>query len=132
MTPVDYQADEVILAFGEVADCLMIISTGVVSVAIHDDEKLVEAGRMGPGEVMGEEGILADKPSRGEFRSITSGRLFRIEKNVFGDQLEHLGELKNALSHLQDQRQEIRETLVMHKPVEIKKLGLLQWLLQRR
>ncbi|WP_077049298.1 mechanosensitive ion channel family protein [Pseudomonas sp. KK4] len=132
MTAVDYQADEVILAFGEVADCLMIISTGVVSVAIHDDEKLVEAGRMGPGEVMGEEGILADKPSRGEFRSITSGRLFRIEKAVFGDQLEHLGELKNALSHLQDQRQEIRETLVMHKPVEIKKIGLLQWLMQRR
>jgi hypothetical protein len=132
MRPVDYQADEVILAFGEVAECLMIISTGVVSVAIHDDEKLVEAGRMGPGEVLGEEGILADKPSRGEFRSITSGRLFRIEKAVFGNQLEHLGDLKSALSHLQDQRQEIRETLVMQKPVEIKRSGLFQWLLQRR
>lgn len=132
MTPVDYQADEVLLAFGEVAECLMIISTGVVSVAIHDDEKLVEAGRMGPGEVMGEEGILADKPSRGEFRSITSGRLFRIEKAMFGNQLEHLGDLKSALSHLQDQRQEIRETLVMQKPVAIKRSGLFQWLLQRR
>lgn len=132
MKPVDYQADEVILAFGEVAESLMIISTGVVSVSVHDDEKLVEAGRMGPGEVLGEEGILADKPSRGEFRSITSGRLFRIEKNVFGNQFEHLGELKTALSHLQDQRQEIRETLVMQKPVEIKRVGLFQWLLQRR
>ncbi|BCX69222.1 mechanosensitive ion channel family protein [Pseudomonas izuensis] len=132
MTPVDYQADEVILAFGEVADCLMILSTGVVSVSIHDGEKLIEAGRMGPGEVLGEEGILADKPSRGEFRSITSGRLFRIEKTLFGNQLEHLGELKSALSNLQDQRQEIRETVVMQKPVEIKKSGLLQWLMQRR
>ncbi|NUT78889.1 mechanosensitive ion channel [Pseudomonas sp. C1C7] len=132
MTPVDYQADEVILAFGEIAECLMIISTGVVSVAIHDDEKLVEAGRMGPGEVLGEEGILADKPSRGEFRSITSGRLFRIEKHVFGNQLEHLGDLKSALSHLQDQRQEIRETLVMQKPAEVKRSSLFQWLLQRR
>jgi small-conductance mechanosensitive channel len=132
MTPVDYQADQVILAFGEVADCLMIISTGVVSVSIHDGEMLIEAGRMGPGEVLGEEGILADSPSRGEFRSITSGRLFRIEKTTFGNQLEHLGELKTALSHLQDQRQEIRETVVMQKPVAIKKSGLLQWLLQRK
>ena len=132
MTPVDYQADQVILAFGEVADCLMIISTGVVSVSIHDGEMLIEAGRMGPGEVLGEEGILADSPSRGEFRSITSGRLFRIEKTTFGNQLEHLGELKTALSHLQDQRQEIRETVVMQKPVAIKKSGLLQWLRQRK
>ena len=132
MTPVDYQADEVILAFGEVSDCLMIISTGVVSVSIHDDEKLVEVGRMGPGEVLGEEGILADRPSRGEFRSITSGRLFRIEKTLFGNQLEHLSELRSALSNLQDQRQEIRQTLVMQKPIEVKKASLLRWLLQRK
>lgn len=67
MTHVDYQADEVILASGEVADRLMIISAGVVSVAIHDDEKLVEAGRLGPGEVMGEEGIPADRHSGESF-----------------------------------------------------------------
>lgn len=132
MTPVDYQADEVILAFGEVADYLMVISTGVVSVSIHDDEKLVEVGRMGPGEVLGEEGILAANPSRGEFRSITSGRLFRIEKNTLGQGLEHLGELKSALSNLQNQRQEIRQALVMQKPAQIKKSGLLHWLMLRK
>jgi small-conductance mechanosensitive channel len=132
MTPVDYKADQVILAFGEVADCLMIISTGVVSVSIHDGEKLIEAGRMGPGEVLGEEGILADSPSRGEFRTITSGRLFRIEKDMFGNQLEHLGELKTALGYLQDQRQEIRETVIMQQPAQVKRSGLLQWLLQRK
>ncbi|MFS2069727.1 mechanosensitive ion channel domain-containing protein [Pseudomonas sp. CT11-2] len=132
MTPVDYQADEVILAIGEVADCLMVISTGVVSVSIHDGEKLIEAMRMGPGEVMGEEGILAAGPSRAEFRSITSGRLFRIEKTTLENQLEHLSDLKSALSTLQDKRLEIRQAVVMQKPVEIKKSGLLHWLLQRK
>ncbi|WP_166363404.1 mechanosensitive ion channel family protein [Pseudomonas akapageensis] len=132
MIPVDYQADEVILAFGEVADCLMIISTGVVSVSIHDGEKLIEAVRLGPAEVMGEEGILTASSSRGEFRSITSGRLFRIEKTTLDNQLERLGDLKTALSNLQDQRQEIRQAVVMQKPVEIKKSGLLHWLLQRK
>ena len=47
-------------------------------------------------------------------------------------QLEHLGDLKSALSNLQDQRQEIRQTVVMQKPEEIKKSGLLHWLRQRR
>ncbi|MCG8907172.1 mechanosensitive ion channel family protein [Pseudomonas sp. DP-17] len=132
MTPIDYQADEVVLGFGEVADCLMIISTGVMSVSIHDGEKLIEAGRMGPGEIMGEEGILAGNPSRGEFRSITSGQFFRIGKDMFGSQLEHLHELQSALSHLQEQREEIREAVILQKPVETKKKGLLSWLLQRR
>ncbi|MDK2349958.1 MULTISPECIES: cyclic nucleotide-binding domain-containing protein [Pseudomonas aeruginosa group] len=132
MTPIDYQSDEVVLGFGEVADCLMIISTGVMSVSIHDGEKLIEAGRMGPGEIMGEEGILAGNPSRGEFRSITSGQFFRIGKDMFGSQLEHLHELQSALSHLQEQREEIREAVILQKPVETKKKGLLSWLLLRR
>ncbi|MDR9750230.1 mechanosensitive ion channel family protein [Pseudomonas sp. SZMC_28357] len=131
MKPVDYQADQVILAFDEVADCLMIISTGVVSVAIHDGEKMIEAGRLGPGEVMGEEGILNSAPSRGEFRSISSGRLFRIEKEALGVQLEHHSELQVALNNLQEQREDIRETVVTKKPLEVKKGGFLQWL-QRR
>lgn len=132
MTPVDYQANEVLLAFDEVADGLMIISTGVVSVSIHDGEKLLEAMRIGPGEVMGEEGVLAESPSRGEFRSITSGRYFRIEKAVLDNQLKHPGDLKSALSNLQDQRQGIRQAIVMQKPAQTKKSGLLHWLLQRR
>ncbi|WP_422775953.1 mechanosensitive ion channel family protein [Pseudomonas mediterranea] len=131
MTPVDYQADEVILAFGEVADCLMVISSGVVSVSIHDGEKMVEAGRMGPGEILGEEGILAANPSRGEFRSITSGRLFRIEKAALCRELVHLGELKAALSNLQGQREEIRETVVMQKTVDPKRNRFLHWLRHR-
>ncbi|UZE25750.1 mechanosensitive ion channel family protein [Pseudomonas sp. B21-056] len=131
MATVDYQADEVILAFGEIADCLMIISSGVVSVSIHDGEKMIEAGRLGPGEILGEEGILAANPSRGEFRSITSGRLFRIEKAALCQELVHLGELKAALSNLQGQREEIRETVVMQKVVEPKKNRFLQWLKHR-
>ncbi|TFY93486.1 mechanosensitive ion channel protein MscS [Pseudomonas nabeulensis] len=129
MTPVDFQANQVLLAFDEVADGLMIIATGVVSVAIHDGERMVEAGRMGPGEVMGEEGILADGRSRGQFRSLTSGRLFRIEKALLGEQLQHSSDLLMALDKLQHQREGIRETVVLKKPQPVKKHGFLRRLL---
>ena len=131
MKPVDYQADQVILAFADVADSLMVISTGVVSVSIHDGERFIEAGRLGPGEVIGEEGILGDGRSRGEFRSLTSGRLFRIEKSMFGTQLEHCRELYVALDNLQHQREEIRESVVMKTPIQIRKSGFLSWLQKR-
>ncbi|NWC78045.1 mechanosensitive ion channel [Pseudomonas sp. P7759] len=128
MTPVDFQANQVLLAFDEVADSLMIIATGVVSVAIHDGDRVVEAGRMGPGEVMGEEGILADGRSRGQFRSLTSGRLFRIEKSLLGAQLQHSSDLLMALDRLQHQREDIRDAVVLKKPAPAKKSGLLRWL----
>ncbi len=128
MTAVDFQANQVLLAFDEIADGLLIIATGVVSVAIHDGERVVEAGRMGPGEVMGEEGILAEGRSRGQFRSLTSGRLFRIEKSLLGPQLQHSSDLLLALDKLQHQREGIREAVVLKKPQPIKKTGLLRWL----
>ena len=132
MTAVDYQADQVILAFEEIADCLMLISTGVISASIHDGERFIEAGRLGPGEVMGEEGILAQGRSRAEFRSLTSGRLFRIEKAILGSQLEHHSDLQLALDNLQHQREEIRESVVAKKTPHIKRSGLLGWLQKKR
>nr|WP_256345025.1 hypothetical protein [Pseudomonas gingeri] len=110
----------------------MIISTGVVSVSIQDAEKRVEAMRIGPGEVMGEEGVLAESRSLGEFRSITSGRFFRIERAALDTQLKHPSDLKSALGHLQDQRQGIRQAIVTQKPEALKKSGLWHWLLPRR
>ncbi|MGF6098549.1 mechanosensitive ion channel family protein [Pseudomonas sp. 18175] len=129
MTPVDFQANQVLLAFDEIADGLLIIATGVVSVAIHDGERVVEAGRMGPGEVMGEEGILADGRSRGQFRSLTSGRLFRIEKSQLGAQLQHSSDLLMALDKLQHQREGIRDTVVLKKPQPPAKNRFFRWLL---
>ncbi|NWD48405.1 mechanosensitive ion channel family protein [Pseudomonas gingeri] len=132
MTLVDYQAGQVVLAFGEIADGLMIISTGVISLSVHDGEKLIEAMRIGPGEVMGEEGVLGESRSQGEFRSITSGQFFRIEKAALDSLLKHAGDLRLALGSLQDKRQEARQAVILQKPVEIKKSGLLDWLLYRR
>ena len=56
------------------------IGSGVVSASIRDGERLIEAGRMGPGEVLGIEGLIDEEESLAEFRTLTGCLLYRIDK----------------------------------------------------
>lgn len=128
MTSVEYLADQVILGVGDTSDYLLVIGTGVVSAAIRDGDKLIEAGRMGPGEVLGVEGLLDADQSNAEFRSLTSCLLFRIDKEQVRSCLEERQEVKTALTRLQRTRQQSSQSLLEQKPAVIKKGGFLSWL----
>ncbi|WP_166360960.1 mechanosensitive ion channel family protein [Pseudomonas akapageensis] len=128
MTSVEYPADQVILKVGEVSDYLLVIGTGVVSANIPDGTGLIEAGRMGPGEILGVEGIIEGDSANAEFRTLTACILFRIEKDAVRNCLEQRTEVKSALSKLQHFRQQASQSLLLRKPVEIKKGGFLNWL----
>ncbi|MBH3426850.1 mechanosensitive ion channel family protein [Pseudomonas alkylphenolica] len=128
MTSVEYLADQVILGVGDNSDFLLVIGTGVVSAAIRDGDKLIEAGRMGPGEVLGVEGLLDGDNSSAEFRSLTSCLLFRINKEEVRSCLEERQEVKTALTKLQRTRQQSSQSLLEQKPAAIKKGGFLSWL----
>ncbi|RWU26763.1 mechanosensitive ion channel protein MscS [Pseudomonas alkylphenolica] len=128
MTSVEYLADQVILGVGDNSDFLLVIGTGVVSAAIRDGDKLIEAGRMGPGEVLGVEGLLDGDNSSAEFRSLTSCLLFRINKEEVRSCLEERQEIKTALTKLQRTRQQSSQSLLEQKPAAIKKGGFLSWL----
>jgi len=128
MVPVEFHPDQVVLELNEVSDFLMVISTGVISASVHDGERLVEAARMGPGEVLGEEGVLAEGRSRAQFRCITRCVLFRLDKSALGNYLDHEAELTAELNKLQLYRQGVRQSLLMQKPIEVKKGGFLRWL----
>ena len=128
MTAVEYLADQVILGVGEHSDHLLVIGSGVVSASIRDGDKLVEAGRMGPGEVLGIEGIIDEEDSLAEFRTLTGCVLYRIDKEQVKSCLVQRGDVQTALSKLQRFRRQSRESLLLQKPVSIKKGGFLSWL----
>lgn len=128
MTSVEYLADQVILGVGENSDYLLVIGTGVVSVVVHDDDKLIEAGRMGPGEILGVENLLEAQDSTAEFRTLSSCLLYRIDKDQVRSCLEQRDEVKTALIKLQRIRQQTRQSLLEQKPAAIKKGGFLSWL----
>ncbi|MBF8721746.1 MULTISPECIES: mechanosensitive ion channel family protein [Pseudomonas] len=128
MTAVEYLADQVILGVGEQSDHLLVIGSGVVSASIRDGERLVEAGRMGPGEVLGIEGLIDDEDSFAEFRTLTGCLLYRIDKEQVRSCLVQRGEVQSALTKLQRFRRQSRESLLLQKPPQVKKGGFLSWL----
>lgn len=123
-----FAAGQVVLEFGAASDQLWVIGTGVVSASIPDGEGFVEAGRMGPGEVMGEEGVTLGAPSQARFTALTSSVIYRIDKDMLQACLEERTEVGSALSKLQEFRQQASASLLVHKPVAIKKGGFLSWL----
>lgn len=127
----EYAAGQTIIELGEVTDGLFVIATGVVSASVKDSTTLVEAGRMGPGEVMGEQSILADTPSEGRFVALTSCVIYRIDKTATRQAMEKRAEITTALNKLQAVRQQNTQHVLLRKPVAVKKSNFLGWLQKR-
>lgn len=128
MMAVEYLADQVILDVGEQSDHLLVIGSGVVQASIRNGNKRVEAGRMGPGEVLGIEGIMDEDSSFAEFRTLTGCLLYRIDKEQVRSCLAERGDVVQALNKLQRFRLQSRESLLLQKPAAVKKGGFLSWL----
>jgi small-conductance mechanosensitive channel len=131
MTAREYSAGQTVLAVGDMADGLMVIATGVVSAALAEGKEWVEAGRMGPGEVMGEQSILADSPSAARFTALTSCVVYLIDKQITRRCMEQRVTVGKALNKLQAVRTQNAESLLLHKPVAVSKGGFLSWLGKR-
>ncbi|WP_194792219.1 mechanosensitive ion channel family protein [Pseudomonas sp. UFMG81] len=128
MTTVEYPADQVILGIGERSEHVLLISRGVVLASVRDGERLIEGGRMGPGEVLALEGLLDDEASPVEFRALSGCVLYRIDKEQMRGCLVQSGDVKSALTKLQRFRRQKRESLLLQKPTVVKKGGFLSWL----
>ncbi|ALI03193.1 mechanosensitive channel MscK [Pseudomonas sp. FW306-02-F02-AA] len=131
MTLITFRAGEMILPAGEVSDHLFIIESGVVSVALSRGGKKFEAGRMGPGEVIGEAGILSDESVPADFSAKTFCTLYRIEKEYLKPCLDARHDINEAMQALLDFRLHTAQTLTQEVPKVVEKKGFLQWLRSR-
>jgi len=100
-------------------------------VRIADGNEMVEAGRMGPGEVMGVQNVLDDSPSEALFVALTSCVIYRIEKAATRQAMAQRAEITTALNKLQAVRQQNSQHVLLRKPVAIKKSHFLGWLQKR-
>ncbi|BCX69563.1 MULTISPECIES: mechanosensitive ion channel domain-containing protein [Pseudomonas] len=131
MTPQNFRAGETILAAGEVSNHLFIIESGVVTVSLIRHGMPMESGRMGPGEVIGEAGILIDSSVPAVFSAKTACTLYRIEKAYLRPCLEARHDINDAMKTLLDYRLHKVQELTQEVPVVVQKKGFLQWLLKR-
>ncbi len=128
MRSVEYPEDQLILAYGASSDDLLVIGTGVVSASIKDGDRMIEAGRMGPGEILGEDNLVSEGVSLAEFRSLTTCMLYRIDKQELKACMNERSEVRAAFTKLQHYRQRKSQSLLLQKPAEIRKGGFLNWL----
>ena len=117
-----------ILAQGVVPDALLIIESGVVTAAVERPDGWLEVGRMGPGELIGETGIVDQSASLARFSAMTDCMVYRIESKDLEPWLDEHGELRGALAGLVRFRAQARATMIQHKPVDAGPNGFLQWL----
>ncbi|MNQ55429.1 Small-conductance mechanosensitive channel [compost metagenome] len=132
MELITFRAGEMILPAGQVSDHLLIIESGVVSVTLSRAGNKFEAGRMGPGEVIGEAGILSDDSVPADFYAKTYCTLYRIEKEYLKPCLDARHDINEAMKALLDFRQQTAQTLTREVPAVAVKKGFLQWLRSRR
>lgn len=128
MRPQAFKAGEVLLDLGEVSDDLLILESGVVSVSLPRDAGSVEAGRIGPGEVIGEAGVLSHSGWQARFTALSDGRLYRIDGQALQPCLATRQEIAEAMARLLDYRQQASAALLVETPVHAPRRGLLQWL----
>lgn len=128
MTLQTFRAGEVILAACMVSDHLFIVESGVVSVALSRNGTLIEVGRMGPGEVFGEGGILSEMAMAAEFSARTSCNVYRIEKDYLKPCLAARRDINEAMKALLDFRLQAAEKFTRDVPQVVQKKGFLHWL----
>jgi CRP-like cAMP-binding protein len=131
MTLQTFRAGEMILPAGEVSDHLFIIESGVVSVELNRGGVKFETGRMGPGEVIGEGGILSDTAMPADFSAKTLCSLYRIEREYLKPCLEARHDISEAMKTLLDFRLNKAQRLTQEAPKVVQKKGFLQWLRNR-
>ncbi|MDR6918813.1 small-conductance mechanosensitive channel/CRP-like cAMP-binding protein [Pseudomonas sp. 3296] len=131
MTLQTFRAGDMILPAGEVSDHLFIIESGVVSVELSRAGVKFESGRMGPGEVIGEGGILQDTAMPADFIAKTACSLYRIEKDYLKPCLDARHDIGESMKALLDFRLNKAQTLTQEVPKVVERKGFLQWLRNR-
>jgi small-conductance mechanosensitive channel len=124
-----FPVGSVILPQGKVPESLLIIESGVVSVDIERHEGWCEVGRMGPGELMGESGIIDQSPTVVRCTARTDCLVYHIDRVDLEPWLAEHGELQGALAGLARFRAQARASMLLqHKPLEVVPGGFLHWL----
>ncbi|MFK4441504.1 small-conductance mechanosensitive channel/CRP-like cAMP-binding protein [Caballeronia udeis] len=125
----EYEADQVIVKSEEVTDYLMIVESGVISVMVEGPSGPVESARLGPGDSIGEAGVLAGLPVQAQVTALTRAVIYRLDKTDLTPLLKSRPEVGQQMCHLLSQRQDSLRKLNTEIPVPAgTEHTLLDWL----
>lgn len=102
----EYDAGEVLITPDAVTDYLTIIESGVISAEVPLSSGSVEVARLGPGDAVGEAGVLAGLPVRAKLTALTQTVVYRLDKADLTPVLKRRPDIGQQMCHLLSQRQD--------------------------
>jgi small-conductance mechanosensitive channel/CRP-like cAMP-binding protein len=125
----EYEPDQVVVKSDEVTDYLMIVESGVLSVMVTGPSGPVESARLGPGDSIGEAGVLAGLPVQAQVTALTRALIYRLDKADLTPLLKSRPEIGQQMCHLLSQQQDSLRKLNTEIPVPVgTDRTLLEWL----
>ncbi|WP_123343379.1 mechanosensitive ion channel family protein [Pseudomonas brassicacearum] len=121
-------AGDFVLKADEISEQLLVIGSGVVSVQLHSENNWVEVARMGPGEVLGEEGVMDNKPNGAQFIALTVVKVLQLHRDEVRRCMGERSQLRSSLARLQVVRQQHARSILLRKAPTAMPGGFLKWL----
>jgi CRP-like cAMP-binding protein len=109
----EYDAGQVIFMPDVVPDSLAIVDSGVLSVSTEQPAGAVEVVRLGPGDTMGETGLLAGLPVQVKIVTLTRSVIYRLSKDDVTRLLRDSQEVTYRMCRLLSQRQDMLHKMAM-------------------
>ncbi|KLU26040.1 mechanosensitive ion channel protein MscS [Caballeronia mineralivorans PML1(12)] len=113
----EYEANQVVVKSDAVTDYLMIVESGVVSVVVAGPSGPVESTRLGPGDSIGEAGVLAGLPVQAQITALTRAVIYQLDKADLTPLLKSRPDIGQQMCQLLSQQQDSLRKLNAEVPV---------------
>lgn len=124
----EYAPGQVVVTSSDITDYLLLVDSGVLAVYALRDGQPAETSRLGPGDALGEPGVLAGIAMDVTIEAVTDAVLYRLDKADLTPILQSRPEVGTQMCQLLSQRRESDRALAIIQPPPASKVSILQWL----
>ncbi|MBP0589599.1 mechanosensitive ion channel family protein [Paraburkholderia sp. LEh10] len=125
----EFERGETVITPDTVPDHLTIVDSGVLSVVAQDASGPVEVTRLGPGDSLGEIGLLAGMPARVTISALTHAAVYQLQKDDLTPLLKDKPEVAKLMCRMMSRREDTLGKLGTPTPVAQSEQSIFQWLL---
>ena len=124
-----YERGDTVVTPDKVLDHLTIVDSGVLSVVAEDASGPVEVTRLGPGDALGEAGLLAGMPARVTISALTVSTVYQLKKEDLTPLLKDKPDVATLMCQMLSRRQDTLGKLGTPVPAAQSEQSIFQWLL---
>lgn len=123
-----YDRGDTVVKPDNVLDHLTIVDSGVLSVVAEDASGPVELMRLGPGDAIGEAGLLAGMPASVTISALTAASVYQLKKDDLTPLLKDQPDVARLMCQMLSRRQDTLGKLGTPAPVAQSEQSIFQWL----